>query len=273
MPICTDPRSVAVMDGALTATSDVLRRAGCVFADDEAALLVDAAANDRDLRERVARRCDGEPLEYVLGYASFAGHRVAVGPGAFIPRRRTELVVDVAIARTGDGARVLDLACGVGAIGLALASARTVTLTACDIDPGALSFAHANLRQLGAEIVAGDLFDALPESDYRSFDVIVFNGPYVPCDEIATLPREARLYEPHRALDGGADGLDLHRRVADELWRWLSPNGTLITECAAHQVPAVRELFVTRGWEGATVHDTDADAHVVVVTQPVRGRL
>jgi release factor glutamine methyltransferase len=87
------------------------------------------------------------------------------------------------------------------------------------------------------------------------------------------LPREAQRYEPRGALDGGIDGLDLHRRVADELWRWLSPTGVLIAECAAHQVSAVLTLFMTHGWESATIGDDDIDAHVVVVNHPARGRL
>lgn len=261
------------MDALHAQISAVLRQAGCVFAGEEAALLVAAGADGRDVKELVSRRCDGEPLEYVLGYAHFCGHRIAVGPGAFIPRRRTELVVDVAIGRTFAGARVLDLACGVGAIGLAVATACAVTLTACDIDPRALSFARTNLRHLDAQILQGDLFGALSPSCHGAFDVIVFNGPYVPRDEIATLPREARRYEPRRALEGGVDGLDLHRRVADELWRWLSPDGALITECAKHQVPAVLTLFMANGWQSATIDDDDTDAHVVVVDHPARGRL
>jgi release factor glutamine methyltransferase len=261
------------VDALHTRISAVLRRAGCVYAGEEAHLLVAAVADGRDVDELVSRRCDGEPLEYVLGYAHFCGHRIAVGPGAFIPRRRTELVVDVAIAHTVAGAQVLDLACGVGAIGLAVARARPVTLTACDIDPVALTFARTNLRNLGADIIQGDLFGALSPSVHGAFDVVVFNGPYVPRDEIATLPREAQRYEPRGALDGGIDGLDLHRRVADELWRWLSPTGVLIAECAAHQVSAVLTLFMTHGWESATIGDDDIDAHVVVVNHPARGRL
>src|SRR5262245_29444624 len=123
-----------------------LRAAGCVFAEDEARLLVGAARSPADLAAMVDRRAAGLPIEYVVGWAEFAGLRVAVAPGVFVPRRRTEFLVDQAAALTRPGAVVVDLCCGSGAVGAALAAAvEGIELHAADIDPAAVRCARRNL--------------------------------------------------------------------------------------------------------------------------------
>ncbi len=178
---------------------DRLRAAGSVFAEDEAALLEAEATDAAQLEAMTARRLAGEPLEVIVGWAEFAGRRLAVAPGVFIPRRRTEFLATVAASLLRPGDSVLDLCCGVGAIGSALQSAEEIRLFASDIDPIAVDCARQNLP--GATVVAGDLFEPLP-ADLR-FDVITANAPYVPTDEVRLMPREARLFErPRHSMAG-----------------------------------------------------------------------
>ena len=134
------PRDMAPAPSTLVAE---LRAAGCVYAEDEARLLVSAAGTAADLRALVDRRVAGEPLEHVLGRVDFCGLRLAVEPGVFVPRRRTELLVRMAVAGTRPGATVVDLACGCGAVGVAVATAVPhAALHAVDLDPVAVACAR-----------------------------------------------------------------------------------------------------------------------------------
>ncbi|HEY0948978.1 putative protein N(5)-glutamine methyltransferase, partial [Nocardioides sp.] len=185
-----------------------LRAAGCVFAEDEAALLAREAADDDALAAMVARRVAGEPLEQVVGFAEFLGLRVAVASGVFVPRLRTTLLAQRAaqVLRPGDVA--VDLCCGTGAVGMALlAAVPGAEVHAADIDPAAVACARRNLPV--DRVHEGDLYDALPGSLRGRVDVVAANAPYVPTAAIATMPPEARDHEHRVALDGGPDGLDL----------------------------------------------------------------
>src|SRR3954447_4575395 len=149
-----------------------LRAAGCVFAEDEARLLIEAAPTEPALETVVARRVAGEPLEQLLGWAEFCGLRIVVSPGVFVPRRRTEFLVETALPLTHPGAVVVDLCCGSGAVGAALvAGVPALDLTAADIDPAAVACARRNLP--GASVHQGDLFDALPADLRGRVDVLV----------------------------------------------------------------------------------------------------
>jgi release factor glutamine methyltransferase len=195
-----------------------LRAAGCVFAEEEAALLLAAAANAGELDALIRQRTLGLPLEHVLGWADFCGLRVAVDPQVFVPRRRTEYLVRRAARllqeRPGGGRPVVvDLCCGSGAVGAALAAvAGPLELHAADIDPAAVACAQRNLRPLGGEVHRGDLYDPLPDKLRGRVDILAVNAPYVPSEMISTMPPEARLHEPRVSLDGGPDGLELQRR-------------------------------------------------------------
>ena len=190
-----------------------LRAAGCVFAEEEAALLVEVAGSPAELATMVARRAAGDPLEHVVGWAGFHGLRVAVEPGVFVPRRRTEFLVDQAVALTRPGAVVLDLCCGSGAVGAAVrAAVGGIELHAVDLDPAAVRSARRNLP--GAQVHQGDLYQPLPAELRGRVDVLLVIAPYVPTGSIALMPPEARDHEPLAALDGGADGLEVLRRVA-----------------------------------------------------------
>lgn len=244
-----------------------LRAAGCVFAEDEARLLRAEAGSPAELDARVGRRVSGEPLEHVLGWAEFAGLRVAVGPGVFVPRRRTEVLVEEAVALARPGAVVVDLCCGSGALGLAVAtSLAEVELHAADVDPAAVACAAANLARVGGRAHPGDLFEALPADLRGRVDLLLANVPYVPSDAIALMPPEARLHEARVALDGGADGLDVARRVIAEAPSWLAPGGSLLFETSERQAVAALESVAAAGLDERLVTADDRGATVVVGT-------
>ena len=213
-----------------------LRSAGCVFAEDEAELLISAASTPAELTAMVDRRASGLPLEQVVGWAEFCGLRIAVDPGVFVPRRRTEFLVRQAIALAPPRPVIVDLCCGSGAVGAALAAAlEPAGLYATDIDPAAVRCARRNLAAAGGHVYPGDLFEPLPVALHGGVDILAANVPYVPTDEVALLPAEARLHEPQVALDGGGDGLDVLRRVAAQAPLWLAPGGSLLVEISDRQ--------------------------------------
>jgi release factor glutamine methyltransferase len=245
-----------------------LRAAGCVFAEDEARLLIDAAGTPSEVAALVTRRVAGEPLEQVLGWVEFCGLRIAVDPGVFVPRRRTDALVREAasLARARDV--VVDLCCGSGALAVALADAVPgLELHAADIDPAAVACARRNVGAVGGRVHGGDLFQALPTGLRGRVDVLVANVPYVPSGAIASMPREARDAEPRTALDGGPDGLDVARRVAGAASTWLARGGTLLFEAAESQVPGALELLAGAGLRARLISDDDLGATVLAGTR------
>jgi release factor glutamine methyltransferase len=271
-----------------------LRGAGCVFAEDEAELLIGAASTPAELATMLDQRVAGLPLEHVLGWAEFCGLRLIVGPGVFVPRRRSEFLVRRAVAsmaeveaggraaelagRRPHGARrrampvVLDLCCGSGAVGLAVATALGgAELHAADIDPGAIGYARRNLAAAGGQVHEGDLYDPLPPDLRGRVDILVVNAPYVPTGEIGLMPPEARLHEPVVALDGGADGVRIHRRVAAEASDWLAPGGSLLIETSHRQAALTAAAMAVAGLEASTASDDNLDATVVIGRLPSGG--
>ncbi|MPZ81334.1 MAG: putative protein N(5)-glutamine methyltransferase [Actinophytocola sp.] len=250
----------------LSAIITRLRAAGCVFAEDEAKLLITAARTPADLDALVEQRTGGLPLEHVLGWAEFCGRRVAVDPGVFVPRRRTGFLARCAgeLARPGD--TVVDLCCGSGAVGATLTG---VDLYAVDIDPAAVRCARRNLPS--GHVYEGDLYDPLPAGLHA--DVLVANAPYVPTDAIELMPPEARIHEPRVALDGGADGLDVLRRVIAGAPARLAPAGHLLVETSEVQAPVLVEAVVLAGLTPRLAGDEELGATVVIATNgPDPGR-
>ncbi|MHA6758512.1 putative protein N(5)-glutamine methyltransferase [Streptacidiphilus sp. PAMC 29251] len=247
-----------------------LRAAGCVFAEDEAELLIAIAPTPEELAAMVERRADGLPLEQVLGWAEFCGLRIAVDPGVFVPRRRTEFLVAEAVALAAPGAVVVDLCCGTGALGVAVAAASAsdagIELHAADVEPAAVRCARRNVLPVGGLVHQGDLYQALPDALRGRVDVLVANAPYVPTEEIGLLPQEARVYEPLVALDGGADGLDVQRRVIAGAAEWLAPGGHLLVETSRRQSSGTVELFARAGLIPRVVGCEELYATVVIGT-------
>ncbi|HEX5189613.1 MAG TPA: putative protein N(5)-glutamine methyltransferase [Streptosporangiaceae bacterium] len=259
--------SASACDPALTlpAIAARLRAAGCVFAEEEARLLTEAADAPGALREMLSRRVAGLPLEHVVGWAEFCGLRISLEPGVFVPRPRSELLVRLAADLTAPGSVVVDLACGSGAIGAAIAAAvRGVELHACDVDPAAVRCATRNLAAAGGHVHEGDLYAALPEHLAGRVRVIAANVPYVPSEAVVLMPAEARMHEPLLALDGGEDGLDVLRRAAAGAGDWLAPGGHLLIETSSGQAAAAAAEFAAAGLAAEVTTEEDLGSTVII---------
>jgi len=250
-----------------------LRAAGCVFAEDEARLLLSEADGDR-LEQLVSRRVAGEPLEHLVGWAEFCGLRVRVGAGVFVPRQRTSYLVELAsgalVSRLAalaprPAAVVVDLCCGSGALGLVIATRHPgVELHAADIDPVAVAVARRNLAPVGGTVHLGDLDAPLPDQLRGRVDLLVANVPYVPTAAVATMPPESRDHEPRATVDGGPDGLEVVRRLAAAAPAWLAPGGSVLVEVAVEQAPAAVAAFGTAGLDAVAHRSGTQDATVVI---------
>lgn len=257
-----------------SAVIGMLRAAGCVFAEDEADLLLSAGFGPDELARAVQRRVDGFPLEHILGWAGFCGLRISVEPGVFVPRRRTELLVREAAALLGTvsaeripstPAVVVDLCCGSGAVGTALAAlVPGIEVHASDVDAAAVHCARRNLLPLGGAVHEGDLYSALPARLRGRVDVLAVNAPYVPTASIGSMPHEARVHEPRVSLDGGPDGLDVQRRVTAEAAAWLRPGGHLLIETSSRQAPLTAAALAGKGLSPRTAVSAELDATVVI---------
>ncbi|MGW9413715.1 putative protein N(5)-glutamine methyltransferase [Arthrobacter cupressi] len=246
-----------------------LRAAGSVFAEEEAALLLAEAGSPAELERMAVQRIAGLPLEQVLGWAGFRGLRIAVFPGVFVPRRRTEYLVELGARFARPGSAVVDLCCGTGAVGAAFAAeVPGIELHAADIDPAAVRCARRNIGAAGGQVHEGDLYAALPPALRRRVDVLLVNAPYVPSDDIGTMPQEARLHEPLVALDGGSDGLAVQRRTVAEAPLWLAPGGRLLIETSVRQAPLTAALFGAAGLQSEVLRSEELDATVVLGFRP-----
>jgi release factor glutamine methyltransferase len=237
-------------------------------------LLISAARSPAELDDLVDRRVAGFPLEHLLGWAQFCGQRVAVGPGVFVPRRRTELLVEQGAAAAtrsvaaGRTAIVVDLCCGSGAVGVALAATLGhIELHCVDIDPAAVQCARGNVSSFGGQVYDGDLYDPLPDRLRGQVDVLAANAPYVPTESIAMMPPEARLHEARVALDGGIDGLAVQCRFIEQAPQWLATTGSLVIETSRLQADQTVAECVEAGLAARVVTSTDRDATVVVATR------
>jgi release factor glutamine methyltransferase len=213
----------------------------------------------------VARRVAGVPLESILGWAEFCGLRIVVEPGVFVPRRRTEFLVQQAASLAGPNPVVVDLCCGTGAVGTALAARLGhLELHAADIEPAAVRCARRNIVPRGGQVYEGDLYEPLPAELRGRVDLLVANAPYVPTEAIAMMPPEARIHEPRVTLDGGADGLDVQRRIAASAPSWLSPSGHLLIETSERQAPLTLTIMTGSGMSSTVVRCEELDATVVI---------
>lgn len=255
---------LTLTDDSRAAALRVLRTAGCVFAEDELAVLAGTAADEAGLAALIARRAAGEPLEQVVGWADFCGVRVTLRPGVFVPRLRTGLLVREAAARAGEGTVVVDLCCGSGALGLAVAAlVPGIELHAADLEPRAVACARDNLAGFGV-VHEGDLYAALPGVLRGRVGVLLANVPYVPTGQLPLMPAEARVFEPEMALDGGEDGLDVFRRVVWEASVWLPPGGVVLSECAEGQAGAAVRALTEAGLTAAVMTDDELEATAVL---------
>lgn len=244
-----------------SAVAATLRAAGSVWAEEEATLLIEAAARAGDLDALVSRRVAGEPLETVVGWVEFLGRRLVVRPGVFVPRRRTQLLARTALGHVAAHHLVVEMCCGVAPVAAAVEGSAG-QVHAADLSEVALACAALNAP--GARLHRGDLFDALPQALVGRVDVLVANAPYVPTDRVAWMPAEARDHEPRVALDGGPDGVDVHRRLARGAHTWLAPGGVLLIETSPDQLPLTTRAMHEAGLDTSVVTDAEVAGCVVV---------
>jgi release factor glutamine methyltransferase len=188
-------------------------------------------------------RMDGKPTQYITRKQEFFGREFLVGPEVLIPRPETEHVVEAALEKIGGGdGTIVDVGSGSGAIAITLALETARRTIATDISAAALKAAAHNCQKLGArvELVVCDLVSAIAA---RSAVLVASNPPYVPETDRTVLQREVRDYEPHVALFGGPDGLDIYRRLIADVWRVLRPGGWLVMEVAYNADEAVRAML------------------------------
>ncbi|MDA7497263.1 peptide chain release factor N(5)-glutamine methyltransferase [bacterium] len=210
----------------------------------------------------IVERCQRVPLQHLIGNVPFLGHEIRVSPEALIPRSETEMLAELALSRLGDlkrreGIRVLDIGTGTGCLPIAIAKAREdVEVVAVDISTKALSLAKENIRahqlEHRIELIESDLFAQVGERD--RFDLIVSNPPYIPLAEIATLQEEVRDYDPHLALDGGLDGLDFYRSIAQDAPDFVRGDGMALLEFGDGQENEVRRIFENALWQITAFH-------------------
>src|SRR5438093_6454527 len=222
----------------------------------------------------VSRRARREPLQRILGWEEFRGVRVRLTDSVLVPRPETETLVEWALALLpppgGRQLLAIDLGTGSGCIACALASERPdLDVIAVDVSPAAAAVARDNAQALGLAarvgVVAADLLDGVRD---LGADLIVSNPPYLPSTLVPELPPEVRIHEPRLALDGGADGLTLIRRIATTARRYLRPSGALAIETAGgDQAEAAAALLRAAGWDRVTVR-----ADLVGIERFVAGR-
>lgn len=226
---------------------------------------------EKRIRDLVDRRLAGEPVAYIIGEWEFYGLPLDISRDVLIPRMDTELLAERAIllARAaGEGARVLDLCAGSGCIGLAVAAnVPQCRVVLADVSEDALRVCKQNVRRCGlnAQVVCmlGDAKQP-PAANLWDFDVIVCNPPYIPSADIETLDVSVKEYEPRLALDGGADGLDFYRAIAERWGNALRLDGSLLFEVGIGQVGDVEMIMVKNGFTDIKTHQDTAGIWRVV---------
>ncbi len=204
--------------------------------------MVDARTIDR-INSIVQERITGRPLWYCIGDTDFYGYKIKVDERVLIPRPETELLVEKAIKEIDSNKKVLDLCTGSGAIAIAIKKETNAEVYAIDVSGQALDLAKENAKLLDADItfIESDLFSALDNG--QKFDLIVSNPPYIPCEDILSLQKEVKDFEPRLALDGGKDGLDFYRAIASSCKNYLSEKGIILLECGIDQANEIAKLF------------------------------
>jgi release factor glutamine methyltransferase len=244
-----------------------LASAGFLSADEEAIELEAAAAGDAELLETMVRRREqGEPLAWIVGSIDFGGTRVRVTPGVYVPRLQTVPLARLAARLLPPGGTAVDLCTGAGAVAAYLLAERADgRVLATDADGHAVDCARSN----GVDAYVGDLFDPLPRELRGHVAVVTAVAPYVPTTELQFLPRDVRAYEPADALDGGADGLDVVRRIVTDARAWLRAGGSLLLEIGGDQADLVTPLLHAAGFTGAeTLVDAEGDLRGISARLP-----
>lgn len=218
-------------------------------------------ATDKLAHSLCTRCLEGEPIAYLLGEWDFYGLTLDVNSSVLVPRPDTERLTELAIERANDlfNPRILDLCCGSGCIGLAIAhKVDDAKVTAIDFSDDAVSLSQKNAQKLSLEkryhAAKADVLQA-PAQTYGSFDIIVSNPPYITAAEMKELDRSVAAYEPAEALYGGDDGLDFYRAICEKWASLLVPQGLLIFECGHRQAREVASILDEHRFAGIGIRD------------------
>lgn len=247
-------RSAGVEPPRLTAETLLSEALGCeritLYAHPERLLEDDESAAFARLIER---RAQGEPTQHLTGRQEFFGREFEVSPAAFIPRPETELVVETALENFASARRIVDVGTGSGCIAVTLAAELDRPVAAIEIAIETLAVARRNAQLHGAAVAfaQGDLLSA---GRPASLDLVASNPPYVARRDQPTLQREV-LFEPHRALFGGDDGLDAYRKLIPQAERALRPGGGIVLELGYDSLPGVLEIFRSGAWSTPVVRE------------------
>jgi release factor glutamine methyltransferase len=242
-----------------------LSQAGFIAADEEARELIEASnGDDAVLESLVERRLRGEPLAWIVGFATFCGLRVNVDVGVFVPRWQSEPLARLAAKRLPTRGVAIDVCTGSGAIATWLRARRPLArIVATDLDERAVACAASN----GVEVYLGDLFQPLAPDLEGHADVVVSVVPYVPTPSLSLLPRDTFAFETTLSYDGGEDGAEVLRRVVCDSARFLRTGGALLLELGGDQAEVVHDDLVTHGYTDVVVHrDDDGDVRAIVAT-------
>ena len=214
-----------------------------------------SAKEYRDIMRACERRAKGEPLSSIFGFVDFYGLKIDVNKKVLSPRMETELLVDEVIkkAREIEAKNILDLCCGSGAIGIAIAKYTDCKVTASDISRPALLVAENNAKKNDVKIdfILSDLFNNLKKA--RKYDIIVSNPPYIKSADIEKLDVEVKKYDPRIALDGGEDGLDFYKRILESAHKKLAKKGWLYFEVGMGQAGKIQDMMLENGFSDVQV--------------------
>jgi release factor glutamine methyltransferase len=244
-----------------------LARGGSLNAEAESVALVAASEGGRgSVEELVARRLDGEPLAWIVGWVEFCDVRVLIDRGVFVPRPQTEPLARRAVSVLPQAGIAVDLCTGCGAIAVVLGSARpNATVLATDADPHAVACARRN----GVRAFLGDLDAPLPTSVRGRVDIVVAVVPYVPSEALHLLPSDVLRHEPRRALDGGPGGTRVLLRAAGAARELLRPGGTVLLEIGGDQAGEMTAALTEVGLLDVRVHrDEEGQDRAIEARRP-----
>lgn len=213
--------------------------------------------------KNVNLRCRHKPVTKIFKKAYFYGNEFVINKNVLSPRFETELLVEKALEYINENDRVLDLCTGSGCIAISLSKAKKIYAEGCDISKKALKIARKNNKKLGTnvEFYISNMFEKVQ----GKFQVIVSNPPYIETETISKLDKEVKENDPYIALNGGNDGLDFYREIANNIKNYLLEDGVLLMEIGYNQGETVKELFMDFAKEIHVLKDYNNNDRIVVV--------